>query len=137
MKYAAFLALALGTLAFAAPAQADGKAAIKPPVVIAPTTLQGAPQPVHCCQQPAPVQAAPRVISRTVVGPEQGLKLDSDLVLSMSGGVGIGVADVGFGFGSGFISGASRSGGNFGRAQRFTRARQSGRSRGGRSGGHR
>ena len=144
MKYIAFLGLALSGFAVAAPAHADGKAAIKPPVVIAPTPLQPArtPQPVNCCNHaPAPVQ--PQIISREVTSPPQGLKLDDSLVLSMSGGVGTGVSDVGLGFGSGSgFAGSGRS--DFGRSGRFSRARFGARSRGrssgrraGRSGGGR
>ena len=142
MKYIAFLGLALSAFALAAPAHADGKAAIKPPVVIAPTPLQPtpAPQPVNCCNH-APAPAQPRVISREVTSAPQGLKLDDSLVLSMNGGVGTGVSDVGLGSGSGFVS-SGRS--NFGRGGRIsrsrlgarTRGRSSGR-RGGRSGGGR
>jgi len=118
----AFLALALGALAFAPSAQADGKAAIKPPVVTAPaplqhSTLQGAP---HNCCQPAPAPVQPRIVSRTVTGPEQGLKLNDAFILSMTGGVGTGVSDVGLG--GGFFG--STRGGDFGRSQRFRAARQ-------------
>lgn len=138
MKYIAFLALAFGTVA--APAQADGKAAIKPPVVTVPAPLEhsqlrGAP-PVNCCQQ-APVPDAPRVISRTVSGPEQGLKLDDSFVLSMNGGVGTGVSDVFLGGGSGFgFNGGSTAGRNFGVSRRFSGARRGAR-RGARLGARR
>jgi hypothetical protein len=136
----AFLALALGALAFAPSAQADGKAAIKPPLVTAPaplqhSRLQGAPH--NCCQAaPQPVQR--QIISRTVSAPERGLKLDDAFVLSMNGGVGTGVSDVGLG--GGFFGGAR--GGDFGRSRRFSAARQfqgrrSGRRSGRRGGGRR
>ena len=125
MKHSfALFALALGALAFVPSAAADGKAAIKPPVVVAPTplqhgALQGAPQDVR--QAPlAPVQR--RVISRTVSAPDQGLKLNDAFVLSMNGGVGTGVADVGLG-GGGFFGG-NVGGGDFGRSRRFGAARQ-------------
>ncbi|MEO9969361.1 MAG: hypothetical protein ABJG15_05955 [Hyphomonadaceae bacterium] len=140
MKHIAFLALAIGTLA--APAYADGKAAIKPPVVTAPAPLQhsqlrGAPQ--NCCTQ-APVPAAPRVISRTVSSPDQGLRLDDSLIASMTGGVGTGVSDVFVGGGSGFGFSGSTAGRSFGSARRFAGAQRSisrGRSSGRRGGGRR
>jgi len=139
MKIAGILTFALGALTFSAPAYADGKAAIKPPVVttpapLQPAQLQGGPQPINCCQ-PQPAPAAPRIVSRTVSEPDQGLKLDSDFVLSMTGGVGTGVSDVALGGGSGFgFSGNVGAGRDFGRNARFSRAIRSGQFRGRRSG---
>lgn len=137
MKHSlAFLTLALGVFAFAPAAQADGKAAIKPPVVQAPVPLQHSrlrPEPQNCCRlAPEPVQ--PRIISRTVSEPaERGIKLNDAFVLSMNGGVGRGVSDVGLGGGGVF---GSTRGGDFGRSTRFRAARQFQRGRrGGRRGG--
>ncbi len=122
MRYLFVLfALVFGALTVTPPAQADGKAAIKPPVVLEPAPLQqgrlqGGPE-----QAPEPVR--PRIISRTISAPDEGLRLNDAFVLSLNGGVGTGVADVGFGGGGGFF-GSRAGGGDFGRSQRFRAARQ-------------